>query len=60
MLQRRPHKDPHSDPDTYFGHGKVKELKELPIESDADLVVADDELSARQQRNLLSPYLAYP
>ncbi len=37
---------------TYFGKGKVEELKELVAENKADLVVFDDELSSIQIRNL--------
>ena len=47
-VQRREH--PH--PDTYLGAGKVQELRELAREADANLVATDDELSARQERNL--------
>ena len=39
-------------PNVYLGPGKVEELKPLLKASDANLVVADDELSPRQQRNL--------
>jgi GTP-binding protein HflX len=45
------HRDePH--PNTYLGEGKLDELKELAHELDATLVVTDDELSPRQERNL--------
>jgi GTP-binding protein HflX len=45
------HRDkPH--PNSYLGPGKVKELKELAKSLDANVVVADDELSPRQERNL--------
>ena len=37
---------------TTSGQGKVEELKALLKEADANLVVADDELSPRQERNL--------
>ena len=40
------------DPDRYFGRGKLTELKRAIGEADANLVVADDELVARQERNL--------
>jgi GTP-binding protein HflX len=40
------------DPATYIGTGKVKELRELCDDVDADTVVFDDELSPAQQRNL--------
>ena len=39
-------------PNHYLGSGKVDELKPLLKEADANLVVADDELTPRQQRNL--------
>src|SRR3954464_1679835 len=45
------HRDkPH--PNMYLGPGKVDEVKPLLKANDANLVVADDELSPRQQRNL--------
>src|SRR3954465_2458747 len=40
------------DPDRYFGKGKLTELKRAIGESDANLVVTDDELVPRQERNL--------
>ena len=40
------------DPATYIGSGKVKELRELCEDVDADTVVFDDELTPAQQRNL--------
>src|SRR5436853_294772 len=40
------------DPDRYFGKGKLTELKRVINEADANLVVADDELVPRQERNL--------
>ena len=39
-------------PNLYLGSGKVDELKPLLKEADANVVVADDELTPRQQRNL--------
>ncbi len=39
-------------PNTYLGPGKVKEVKQAAKECDANLVVSDDELSPRQERNL--------
>jgi GTP-binding protein HflX len=42
--------DPH--PNTYLGEGKLVELKELCKELGATVVVTDDELSPRQERNL--------
>src|ERR1700709_1998119 len=48
MTQRRPR----PDPDRYLGKGKLAELKAAIKEADANLVVADDELAPRQERNL--------
>jgi GTP-binding protein HflX len=48
IVQRREH--PH--PNTYLGAGKLEELKAALGGSDANLVVCDDELSPRQERNL--------
>src|SRR5271166_5673627 len=48
LLQRR--EQPH--PNTYLGPGKVQEAKALALAADANLVACDDELSARQERNL--------
>ncbi len=48
MTQRRPR----PDPDRYLGKGKLTELKAAIKEADANLVVADDELAPRQERNL--------
>jgi GTP-binding protein HflX len=48
MVQRRAK----PDPDRYFGRGKLTELKRAIHEADANLVVADDELVPRQERNL--------
>jgi GTP-binding protein HflX len=39
-------------PNHYLGQGKVAELKELLEAADANVVVADDELTPRQERNL--------
>src|SRR3954451_3448133 len=39
-------------PSRYFGRGKLTELKRAIKEADANLVVADDELVPRQERNL--------
>jgi GTPase len=41
---------PHAN--LYLGPGKVEEIKPQLKEADANLVVADDELTPRQQRNL--------
>jgi GTP-binding protein HflX len=48
MVQRR--EQPH--PNTYLGHGKVAEAKAAATACDANLIACDDELSARQERNL--------
>jgi GTP-binding protein HflX len=42
----RPH------PNTYLGPGKLVEVKEAAAVADANVVVCDDELSPRQERNL--------
>ncbi|HEY4720853.1 MAG TPA: GTPase HflX, partial [Anaerolineae bacterium] len=42
----------HIESDTFIGHGKVEELKTWQTELDADIVLFDDELSPRHQRNL--------
>ncbi len=45
------HRDqPH--PNTYLGPGKLQEVKEAAKAADANVVVCDDELSPRQERNL--------
>jgi GTP-binding protein HflX len=45
------HRDqPH--PNTYLGPGKLEELKDELRRTDANVVACDDELSARQERNL--------
>ncbi len=48
LVQRRdlPH------PNSYLGPGKVTEAKRLAQQLDANVVACDDELSARQERNL--------
>jgi GTP-binding protein HflX len=48
VVQRRDH--PH--PNSYLGPGKLSELKTQLAAADANLVVCDDELSPRQERNL--------
>src|SRR4051795_209504 len=48
VTQRRPT----PDPDTYFGKGKLDELKRAIKEHDANLIAVDDELVPRQERNL--------
>lgn len=42
----------HPDKATYFGKGKVEELKMTVLDKDADMVIVNDELSASQIRNL--------
>jgi GTP-binding protein HflX len=45
------HRDkPH--PNTYVGPGKLVEIKEAAKAADANVIVCDDELSPRQERNL--------
>jgi GTP-binding protein HflX len=39
-------------PNTYIGPGKVAEAKALAKAADANLIACDDELTARQERNL--------
>ena len=46
QVRDRPH------PNLYLGPGKVEELKPLLKAADANLIVADDELTPRQERNL--------
>ena len=48
LVQRRD--KPH--PNLYLGPGKVEELQSLLAGADANLVVCDDELTPRQERNL--------
>src|SRR4051812_15621188 len=48
LVQRRPT----PDPDTYFGKGKLEELKRALEDTDANLIAVDDELAPRQERNL--------
>jgi GTP-binding protein HflX len=48
MVQRR--ELPH--PNTYLGPGKVQEAKAAAKGADANVIACDDELSARQERNL--------
>jgi GTP-binding protein HflX len=42
----------HPNPKTFIGSGKVREIKALAEELDADLLVFDNELSPRHQREL--------
>jgi GTPase len=48
LVQRR--EQPH--PNTYLGPGKVQEAKAKALARDANVIVCDDELTARQERNL--------
>src|ERR1017187_9047002 len=48
MVQRR--EQPH--PNTYLGPGKVQEAKAAAKAHEANLIACDDELTARQERNL--------
>jgi GTP-binding protein HflX len=48
MVQRR--EKPH--PNSYLGPGKVREAKAQALACDANLIACDDELTARQERNL--------
>jgi GTPase len=48
MIQRREQ----VHPNTYIGPGKVAEAKAAALACDANLIACDDELSARQERNL--------
>ena len=48
LIQRRNR----PDPATYIGRGKVDELRDVVVESGADTVIADGELSPSQLRNL--------
>ncbi len=43
---------PEPDPDRYLGRGKLAELEAEIVRCDANLVVCDDELAPRQERNL--------
>ncbi|HLM85804.1 MAG TPA: GTPase HflX [Solirubrobacteraceae bacterium] len=48
LIQRREQ----AHPNTYIGPGKVAEAKAQALACDANLIACDDELSARQERNL--------
>ena len=48
MIQRREQ----VHPNTYIGPGKVAEAKAAALACDANLIACDDELTARQERNL--------
>jgi len=47
-IQRRPE----IDPALYVGRGKVEELRELRLGGEYDLLICNEDLSPRQQRNL--------
>lgn len=42
----------HIDPGTFIGSGKIEEIKEMLLANDAQVVIFDDELSPRHQREL--------
>jgi GTP-binding protein HflX len=46
----QPREEP--DPNTYFGSGKIAELKRAAKEANANVIACDDELLPRQARNL--------
>lgn len=48
LIQRRSY----PDPATYIGSGKVKEVRQVVVETGADTVICDGELSPAQLRNL--------
>ena len=48
LIQRREH----THPTAYLGPGKVAEAKAAALACDANLIACDDELTARQERNL--------
>lgn len=48
ILQNRPH----PDPTTYIGKGKLNQLKQVVGDSNADILIFDDDLSATQVRNI--------
>lgn len=48
LVQHRPHPDPR----TFFGKGRLEELQDLVTSTKPDVVVAESELSAGQQRVL--------
>jgi GTPase len=43
---------PHAIPGTYFGKGKLEEVKELKESLEYDIVIVDDELTPAQLKNL--------
>ncbi|KPN79159.1 GTPase HflX [Apilactobacillus kunkeei] len=52
VVDRLVQKLDHPDKATYFGKGKVEELKMTVLDKDADMVIVNDELSPSQIRNL--------
>ena len=52
VQRRRTSADRQPHPNTYLGPGKVAEARVLARSCDANLIACDDELSARQERNL--------
>lgn len=42
----------HIDPNTFIGSGKVEEIREAVLEAQAQVIIFDDELSPRHQREL--------
>ncbi|GAA6112715.1 GTPase HflX [Apilactobacillus apinorum] len=52
VVDRLVQKLDHPDRATYFGKGKVEELRLSVLEHDADMVIVNDELSPSQIRNL--------
>src|ERR1700730_7924979 len=41
-----------ADPTTYPGRGKLTEARDLAVETEADLIIVDDELAANTQRSM--------
>jgi GTP-binding protein HflX len=52
VVGRATQKLAHPNPKTYIGSGKVKEVKSIVDELKADVILFDDELSPRHQREL--------
>src|SRR6266581_5727457 len=42
----------HPDPKTYLGRGKLNEARDVAVETEADLIIVDDELAANTQRSM--------
>lgn len=51
-LKRFTQKLPHPDNKSYFGKGKLEEVREYVEAKGVDLVIVDDEISPSQQRNI--------